>query len=149
MINLVKIKHTDSIDIVESRIGMIHETAIEYHRLVKDFTIMVDDRLDKRSLDQNAMMWTLLESISKRITVPVIDILTQKLITVALNPDECKDYLSAQFAMETSIASQTRPRLAIVGNGVSVLLGTRTSRMGVKKMSEFIEYLTSYLEGLK
>lgn len=81
-----------------------------------------------RTLDQNAAMWPILEAFSDQIQWPVNGVM------VWMTPDEWKDVLTAAFERENV-------RLAMGLDGGVVMLGLRTSQFGVKKMSEFIEFL--------
>lgn len=81
-----------------------------------------------RSLDQNALLWPLLECFAAQLTWPVNGAQT------ALEADEWKDILSAAFEQESV-------RLAQGLNGGVVMLGRRTSQYGKKRFSEFIEFI--------
>jgi hypothetical protein len=82
----------------------------------------------RRSLDQNALLWPLLECFSEQLRWPVNETLTK------LEPEEWKDILSAAFEQETV-------RLAEGLNGGTVMLGRRTSQFGKRRFSEFIEFI--------
>ncbi len=81
-----------------------------------------------RNLDQNAAMWPILEAFSKQVQWPVNGALCW------LTPEEWKDILTAAFRQEQARVS---PGL----NGGMVFLGMRTSKMGKKVFSEFLEFL--------
>lgn len=81
-----------------------------------------------RTMDQNAAMWPILEAFSDQIQWPVNGQM------VWMSPEEWKDVLTAGFERENV-------RLAMGLDGGVVMLGLRTSQFGVKKMSEFIEFL--------
>ena len=81
-----------------------------------------------RSLDQNAKMWPILQAFSEQMLWPVNGRM------VKMTPDEWKDVLTAAFRRESA-------RLAMGLDGGVVMLGSRTSKMGVREMSEFIEFL--------
>ena len=81
-----------------------------------------------RSLDQNAAMWPILEAFSSQLPWPVNGRMER------LEPEEWKDVLSAAFRKE-------RARLAMGLDGGVVMLGLRTSRMGKRAFSEFLEFL--------
>lgn len=81
-----------------------------------------------RSLDQNAMLWPLLECFSQQLLWPVNGEM------VKLEPDEWKDILTAAFRQETV-------RLAMGLSGGMVMLGLRTSKMTKRDFSEFIEFI--------
>ena len=81
-----------------------------------------------RNLDQNAAMWPILEAFSRQLQWPVNGALCW------LTPDEWKDILTAAFRQEQA---RVTPGL----NGGMVFLGMRTSKMGKKVFSEFLEFL--------
>lgn len=81
-----------------------------------------------RTLDQNALMWPLLECFSKQLLWPV----NGRLVT--LEPEEWKDVLTAAFHQEAV-------RLAMGLNGGVVMLGKRTSKFPKATFSEFIEFI--------
>lgn len=80
-----------------------------------------------RSLDQNAAQWPILDAFSKQLLWPVNGAM------VHMSPEDWKDLLTAAFERET--------RMAIGLNGGFVMLGTRTSQMGKRKFSEWIDFL--------
>ena len=82
----------------------------------------------RRNLEQNALMWELLEKFSNQLLWPVNGEMSR------LSPEEWKDVLSAAFNREAV-------RLAQGLNGGIVLLGMRTSRMSKRRFSEFIEFI--------
>lgn len=82
----------------------------------------------RRSLDQNAAQWTILEAFSRQLQWPVNGHMTR------LEPEEWKDILTAAFRGE-------RVRLAMGLNGGVVMLGLRTSRMNKREFSEYLEFL--------
>jgi hypothetical protein len=81
-----------------------------------------------RSLDANAAMWPILQAFSDQLVWPVNGSMTK------LEPEEWKDILSAAFKGEAM-------RLAMGLNGGVVMLGLRTSKMGKRQFSEFLEFL--------
>lgn len=81
-----------------------------------------------RSLDQNAMLWPLLEAFSQQLEWPVNGRMCK------LEPEEFKDILSAAYRQETA-------RLAMGLNGGVVMLGLRTSKMNKREFSEFLEFV--------
>lgn len=81
-----------------------------------------------RSLDQNAAMWPILQAFADQLQWPVNGAM------VWMTPDEWKDVLSAAFKRETV-------RVAMGLDGGMVMLGSRTSKFGVRQMSDFIEFL--------
>lgn len=83
-----------------------------------------------RNLDQNAAMWPILEAFSEQLEWPVNGRM------VKMPPEDWKDVLSAAFRREQA-------RLAMGLDGGVVMLGLRTSRMGKREFSEFLEFLHS------
>lgn len=81
-----------------------------------------------RSLDQNAAMWPILHAFSDQLQWPVNGAM------VWMSPEEWKDLLTAAFERENV-------RLAMGLDGGVVMLGLRTSTFGVKKMSDFLDFL--------
>lgn len=81
-----------------------------------------------RSLDQNAALWPLLEAFSQQLEWPVNGRM------VKMEPDEWKDVLTAAFKGE-------QVRLAMGLSGGVVMLGLRTSKMGKRMFSDFLEFL--------
>lgn len=81
-----------------------------------------------RSLDQNAALWPLLTEFSEQLLWPVNGRM------VKMYPEEWKDVLSAAFRGEQA-------RLAMGLDGGVVMLGLRTSKMGKKQFSEFLDFL--------
>lgn len=90
-----------------------------------------------RSLDQNAAQWPILEAFSRQLKWPV----NGEMVT--LTAEEFKDVLTAAFQGETV-------RLAMGLNGGVVMLGLRTSRMGKRRFSEWLEFIhaTAALRGV-
>ena len=83
-----------------------------------------------RSLDQNAAMWPILQAFADQLQWPVNGQM------VWMTADEWKDVLSAAFRRESV-------RVAMGMDGAMVMLGSRTSKFGVREMSDFIEFLHS------
>lgn len=81
-----------------------------------------------RSLDQNSLLWPLLECFSQQLLWPVNGEM------VKLEPSEWKDILTAAFRQESV-------RLAMGLSGGMVMLGLRTSKMTKHEFSEFIEFI--------
>lgn len=81
-----------------------------------------------RSLDQNAAMWPILQAFADQLQWPVNGAM------VWMTPYEWKDVLSAAYKRESV-------RVAMGLDGGMVMLGSRTSKFGVREMSEFIEFL--------
>lgn len=90
----------------------------------------VEIRPRTRSLDQNAMMWSILADLSKQVDWMVNGAATK------LEAEEWKDVLSASLNQETRMSQGIR--------GGIVMLGQRTSKMTVRQMSELIELALSF-----
>ena len=90
-----------------------------------------------RTLDQNALQWPYLEAFSRQLQWPVNGAM------VSMSAEEWKDVLTAAFQGETV-------RLAMGMNGGVVMLGLRTSKMGKRRFSEWIDFLkaTAALRGV-
>lgn len=78
-----------------------------------------------RTLDQNALMWPLLDDLSKQV----------EWYGHWLTADEWKDVLTAALRKEKVV-----PGI----NGGFVVLGQRTSKMGKKEFSELIELIYAF-----
>lgn len=83
-----------------------------------------------RSLDQNARMWAMLTDVSKQVEWPVNGV-SQKLA-----PEDWKAIITASLSQENRMAMGLR--------GGFVMLGKRTSKMGVREMTEVIEFLYAF-----
>jgi hypothetical protein len=81
-----------------------------------------------RTGEQNAAMWPILQAFSEQLQWPVNGQM------VHMTPDEWKDVLSCAFDQEV-------PRVAMGLQGGMVMLGRRTSQMGKRQFSEFLEFL--------
>jgi hypothetical protein len=79
-------------------------------------------------LDQNCALWPILEAFSEQLKWPVNGAM------VSMAAEEWKDVLSAAFRRETA-------RVAMGLDGGVVMLGCRTSKMGKREFSEFLEFL--------
>jgi hypothetical protein len=90
----------------------------------------VEIRPRTRSLDQNAMMWSILTDLSRQVDWMVNGVATK------LEAEEWKDVLSASLTQETRMSQGIR--------GGIVILGQRTSKMTVRQMSELIELALSF-----
>jgi len=82
----------------------------------------------KRSLEQNAAQWPILQAFSEQLVWPV----NGQMINLA--PDEWKAILSAAFHRETA-------RIAMGLDGGVVMLGQRTSKFSKAQFSEWLEFL--------
>ena len=83
-----------------------------------------------RTLDQNAAQWPILEAFSTQLDWPVNG------ERVKLPPEDWKDILTAAFQKELV-------RIAQGLDGGMVMLGMRTSKMGKKTFSEYLEFLNA------
>ena len=81
-----------------------------------------------RSTDQNSAQWPILEAFAEQLQWPVNGAM------VSLSAEEWKDVLTSAFQGETV-------RLAMGLNGGVVMLGLRTSQMGKRRFSEWLEFL--------
>ena len=90
----------------------------------------VEIRPRTRSLDQNALMWSILADLSRQVDWMVNGVATK------LEAEEWKDVLSASLTQETRMSQGIR--------GGIVILGQRTSKMTVRQMSELIELALSF-----
>ena len=90
-----------------------------------------------RSTDQNSAQWPILEAFAEQLQWPVNGAM------VSLSAEEWKDVLTSAFQGETV-------RLAMGLNGGVVMLGLRTSQMGKRRFSEWLEFLhaTAALRGV-
>lgn len=83
-----------------------------------------------RSLDQNAAMWPMLQAFSDQLEWPVNGRMTK------MDPEAWKDVLSAAFRKEQA-------RIAMGLDGGVVMLGSRTSKMGKREFSEFLDFINA------
>lgn len=81
-----------------------------------------------RSLDQNAAQWPILQAFADQLQWPI----NGKLCWIS--KEDWKDILTAAFKAETV-------RLAMGLDGGMVMLGQRTSKMGKKEFSDWLEFL--------
>ena len=103
--------------------------AMEAVRTAPDgFIVKVHD--PTRSLEQNCAMWRILQAFADQLQWPVNGGM------VNLTADEYKEILSSAFHQENV-------RVAQGLNGGVVMLGKRTSKFGVREMSDFIEFITT------
>jgi hypothetical protein len=89
-----------------------------------------------RTLEQNAAQWPYLQALAKHATWPVNGVYT------TMTEDEWKDVLTAAFHRESVrlAAAFDGGRPSNLGDGV-VMLGMRTSTMGKREFSEWLEFL--------
>ena len=90
----------------------------------------VEIRERTRSLDQNALMWTILADLSKSIRWPI----NGRMET--LTAEEWKDCLTASMVEENRVTQGIR--------GGFVMLGRSTSKMTVNQMTALIELAYSF-----
>lgn len=84
----------------------------------------------KRSLDQNAAQWPILEAFSRQLLWPVNGKMT------TMTAEEWKAVLTAAFHRENV-------RLAMGLDGGVVMLGLRTSKFSKARFSEWLEFLNA------
>lgn len=91
-----------------------------------------------RSLEANAAQWPILQAFADQLKWPVNGSME------SLTADEWKDILTAAFKRETV-------RVAMGLDGGMVMLGARTSQMGKREFSEWLEFLhsTAALRGVE
>lgn len=83
-----------------------------------------------RSADQNAAQWPILQAFADQLQWPINGRMEQ------ITPDEWKDILTAAFKRETV-------RVAMGLDGGMVMLGARTSKMGKREFSEWLDFLNA------
>lgn len=93
----------------------------------EDDILFVEVKRKTRSVEQNKMLWSLLKCFEEQKQWPVNG------VSCKLSSEEWKDLLTAAFKNETRIANGI--------NGGIVMLGSKTSKMGKKMFSEFIEFI--------
>lgn len=91
-----------------------------------------------RSLEANAAQWPILQAFADQLKWPVNGSME------SLTAEEFKDILTAAFKRETV-------RVAMGLDGGMVMLGARTSQMGKREFSEWLEFLhtTAALRGVE
>lgn len=91
-----------------------------------------------RNLEQNAAQWPILQAFADQLKWPVNGSME------SLTAEEFKDILTAAFKRETV-------RVAMGLDGGMVMLGARTSQMGKREFSEWLEFLhtTAALRGVE
>lgn len=120
---------------------LVHETARTRAMQAVDTApdgYIVEVKEATRTLDQNADQWPYLEAFSKQLQWPINGEMSW------LTAGEWKDILTAAFNEESI-------RLSPGLNGGMVMLGVRTSQMGKKRFSEWLEFLhaTAALRGVE
>lgn len=85
-----------------------------------------------RTLTQNAKMWPMLRDFAKQVKWPhVTD--TGEWVIDLMGEEDWKSVLTAGFEKET--------RMAQGWGGGTVMLGVSTSKYGIRRMAEFIDWL--------
>jgi hypothetical protein len=103
------------------------ENAIQAVQSAPDgFSVTISE--PNRTLEQNAAQWPILEAFADQLQWPVNGQM------VWMTPEEWKDVLTAAFKRETA-------RIAMGLDGGVVMLGMRTSKMGKKQFSEWIDFI--------
>lgn len=90
--------------------------------------LIVEIRPYVRTKDQNSALWPLLQEFADQLDWPVNG------ERIKLYAEDWKDLLSAAFHRETQ-------RVAMGLDGGMVMLGMRTSKMGKKEFSDFLEFI--------
>lgn len=83
-----------------------------------------------RNLEQNALLWVLLQAFAEQLQWPVNGVMSK------LSPEDWKDLLTAAYRRESQ-------RVAMGIDGGMVMLGLRTSKMGKGEFAEFIDFVHS------
>lgn len=92
------------------------------------WTVRVEE--PRRNLEQNALMWKLLQAFADQLVWPVNGSMQR------LDKEEWKDLLTAGFRQE-------QPRLAAGLRGGVVMMGCSTRKMGKREMADFITFIQS------
>lgn len=99
----------------------IDEAPEGYHVMIRPST---------RTLEQNALLWSCLNDLSRQVEWPINGV-NQK-----LSPDDWKDIVTASLSEENRIAQGIQ--------GGFVVLGKSTSKMSVKQMTDLIEFIHAF-----
>lgn len=83
-----------------------------------------------RNLEQNALLWVLLQAFADQLQWPVNGVMSK------LSPEDWKDLLTAAYRRESQ-------RVAMGIDGGMVMLGMRTSKMGKGEFAEFVDFVHS------
>lgn len=83
-----------------------------------------------RNLEQNALLWVLLQAFAEQLQWPVNGVMSK------LSPEDWKDLLTAAYRRESQ-------RVAMGIDGGMVMLGLRTSKMGKGEFAEFVDFVHS------
>lgn len=89
----------------------------------------------KRSLDQNALMWSRLHDIARQLVWTINNTVTK------MSAEDWKDVLTAGYITHKKM--ETRWAMNPEGVG-AVALGLSTSRMAKVEMSEFLDYIDAF-----
>jgi hypothetical protein len=92
---------------------------------------IVEIKPKTRSIDQNSLLWALLNIAANNVLWPVNG------KAVYLLPEDWKDIFTASLNQENRISKGVR--------GGFVMLGKSTSKMSVAQMTELIEFIYSFL----
>lgn len=106
--------------------GLLRQNWRRYSEAGRPLQIVIEE--EKRTNEQNSLMWVILGHLSQRKKWPVNG------VECFMTPAEWKDVLSAAFLRETIRFAQG------VYGGV-VMLGARTSNFPKGRMSEFNDWL--------
>ncbi len=104
--------------------------AIEAIRQAPDGYYVLPPQEPTRTLEQNAKLWAMLGDVAEQVRWPVNGRDEQ------LAPEAWKDIFTASLSQEQRLAAGLR--------GGVVLLGERTSAMGVRRMAELIELIYAF-----
>ena len=105
------------------------QTALEYVRTAPDgYVVTVQE--PSRNLEQNAAQWPILEAFSRQLPWAVNGEM------VMMEPEEWKDVLTAAFKREAV-------RVSMGMGGGMVMLGMRTSKMGKRQFSDWLDFLNA------
>ena len=99
-------------------------------RLQHGVDSVVEIKDPTRTLEQNALMWELLGKLAKQKQWPVDGKLQY------IGPDDWKEILTAGLKKSQRVAQGT--------DGGFVMLGSRTSKMSKRDMSELVEFIYAF-----
>jgi hypothetical protein len=97
---------------------------------------VVEIKPPTRTLDQNALLWPYLVALSKNLEWPVL--VNGQFKMEKMSDLDWKDTMTGSFEGEARRMAQGTD-----GTGL-VMLGSRTSKYGKKKFSEFIEFVMEF-----
>lgn len=90
----------------------------------------------QRTLEQNALMWPLLQQLERQLQWPLWT--ERGWIEGRMAGEEWKDFLTANFRRETRTIAR-----GMDGRGY-VMVGVSTRKMGKKEFSEFLEFVYAF-----